>query len=218
MASASNAFQTYLAYKFVRDLTTPWNKTSAFKLGIIDGKGQILIPQVAFSLPDQRAAATMWDRLVWNVKRSLEKLPGGKSSLARYGTAMWLLRENAEAVDNIISETITNSLGSSDLPIPDVPIFKKKKKRSPKMKDSKTLEHIVAEGKVLKVVVRGGKRKRIVKCTGDNQKVQNGKCVTKTGKDKVRLRKAAKKRGRTMKGKSKSMAIKKMLKSRRKAH
>ena len=31
---------TYLAYKFIKMLATPWKKTDAYKLGIIDKKGK----------------------------------------------------------------------------------------------------------------------------------------------------------------------------------
>ena len=39
---ATGALNLYFIYKFLRILTTPWEKTEAFELGIIDGKGNIL--------------------------------------------------------------------------------------------------------------------------------------------------------------------------------
>jgi len=34
-----SAIDLFVAYRFIRILTTPFEKTDAFKLGIIDGKG-----------------------------------------------------------------------------------------------------------------------------------------------------------------------------------
>ena len=36
------AMNLYFIYKFLRILTTPWESTDAFKLGIVDEKGKIL--------------------------------------------------------------------------------------------------------------------------------------------------------------------------------
>jgi len=36
------ALNLYFIYKFLRILTTPWESTDAFKLGIVDEKGKIL--------------------------------------------------------------------------------------------------------------------------------------------------------------------------------
>ena len=38
----SGAMNLYFIYKFLRILTTPWEKTDAFKLGVIDENGKIL--------------------------------------------------------------------------------------------------------------------------------------------------------------------------------
>jgi len=38
----TGAMNLYFIYKFLRILTTPWEKTEAFELGIIDDNGNIL--------------------------------------------------------------------------------------------------------------------------------------------------------------------------------
>ena len=38
----ASVFNAYLAYQFIKILTTPWNETEAFKNGIVDDEGNIL--------------------------------------------------------------------------------------------------------------------------------------------------------------------------------
>ena len=83
---------TYIVYRFVRLLTTPWDETDAFKLGVLDAHGTLLVDTNKMS--DRQAAAyTLFDRLVYNIKRLIEKLPGGKSKIGTYAAALYLFKE-----------------------------------------------------------------------------------------------------------------------------
>ena len=67
-----SAVDIYVAYKFVKILSTPWKKTEAYKLGIIDDKGKVLKKQKELETGAERKAYTVFHRLIWNVKRLLD--------------------------------------------------------------------------------------------------------------------------------------------------
>jgi hypothetical protein len=83
---------TYIVYRFVRLLTTPWDETDAFREGVIDGNGKLLIDTDKMT-DKQSDAYTLFDRLVYNIKRLIEKIPGGKSKIGTYAAAMYLFKE-----------------------------------------------------------------------------------------------------------------------------
>jgi len=80
------ALDAYFVYKFVRILTTPWNKLDAFKQGIVDANGKID--------KTKSKGLSIFDRLVFNIKRLMGKIPGGKSRVGTYAAALWLLKES----------------------------------------------------------------------------------------------------------------------------
>lgn len=89
-----------LIYQFIKRLTTPFNKTEAYKLGLIDEKGKRLKKA---QTSEEKKAMGYFDRLVFNIKRLLEKLPGGSSRIASYGAALWLIKEGK--IDREYSES-----------------------------------------------------------------------------------------------------------------
>ena len=86
------AVDLFITYKFVKLLVTPWKKTDAFDAGVIDDKGKLLV-KVADQTSAQKKTYTIFERLVFNMKRILEKIPFGKSRIASYAAALYLLRE-----------------------------------------------------------------------------------------------------------------------------
>ena len=69
------ALNLYFIYKFMRILTTPFASTDAFKLGIIDEKGKILKKHKKLKTIEEKEAYTLMHRLVWKMKRLMEKIP-----------------------------------------------------------------------------------------------------------------------------------------------
>tara|TARA_B100001250_G_scaffold355690_1_gene330326 strand:+ start:261 stop:824 length:564 start_codon:yes stop_codon:yes gene_type:complete len=70
-----------IAYRVLKLLVTPFNKTKAFKFGIIDDKGKVLIKSKNFlktfssqELPKARESYTLLIRFVFNLKRLLGKV------------------------------------------------------------------------------------------------------------------------------------------------
>ncbi len=88
-----SALDVMIAYKFVKILATPWEKTDAYKLNIIDDKGGVLIKRKDLKTGTQKKAYTLIHRLVWNLKKLLDKLPPTRTKLGSFATALWLLKE-----------------------------------------------------------------------------------------------------------------------------
>tara|TARA_Y100000389_G_scaffold204806_1_gene259783 strand:- start:2578 stop:3177 length:600 start_codon:yes stop_codon:yes gene_type:complete len=84
-------------FRFLRLLTTKFEDTEAFKLGIIDKDGKRL---KSYDLKDMdnrsnyKEYYTPFHRLVFNIKKLLAKAPGGDTRLASYAAALYLLKEN----------------------------------------------------------------------------------------------------------------------------
>ena len=84
----------YFVYQFLKKLVTPFEKTKAFELGIIDKKGKLLKRKRDLETQEEKDSYTLSDRLIWNLKRLLGKIPGGKSRIASYAAALWLIKES----------------------------------------------------------------------------------------------------------------------------
>ena len=92
MSLASRAGDLYFTYRFLKLLVTPWEDTDAFKLGLIDDKGKRL-KNVPIKSNDEKDAYTTFMRLVFNMKRLIQKVPGGSTRIASYASAFLLIRE-----------------------------------------------------------------------------------------------------------------------------
>lgn len=89
----SRAVDMYYTFRFLKTLVTDWKDMDAYDEGIIDSDGKNLIKYKNLSTNDQKNAYTTFHRLVFNIKRILEKIPFGKSRIASYAAALYLLRE-----------------------------------------------------------------------------------------------------------------------------
>ena len=86
----------YFVYQFLKKLVTPFNKTKAFELGIIDETGKILKRRRDLETSEEKDAYNLSDTLIWNIKKLMGKIPGGKSRLASYAAALWLIKEQQD--------------------------------------------------------------------------------------------------------------------------
>jgi hypothetical protein len=85
-----------IAYRILRMLTTPFEETDAFKLGIIDAKGKELIPMRSLNSVNERDAYTILHRMIFRIKRIIEKVPVDNKKLATFAAALSLVKENYE--------------------------------------------------------------------------------------------------------------------------
>ncbi len=88
-------FNIIVAYQFIKLLTTPWKKTTAYKLGVIDDTGKV-IKKKADRTSEDRAAFNVFHVLTFNIKKLIEKFPFGKTRLASFAAALYLLKEQAK--------------------------------------------------------------------------------------------------------------------------
>ena len=88
----------YMAYRFVRILTQPWTKTDAYKLGLIDAKGNYL-KKLKNLQGKEKKAMTLFHVLVWNVKKQFNKFFITRAKSKNFYAALWLLREEFDRLN-----------------------------------------------------------------------------------------------------------------------
>jgi hypothetical protein len=84
----------YVVYEIIKKLTTPFDQTDAYKLGIIDKEGNVLRKRRTLKTRQEQNAYTVLDTLCFNIKKMIERLPGGKTRLASYISALFLIKES----------------------------------------------------------------------------------------------------------------------------
>jgi hypothetical protein len=100
-----SAVDIFLTFKFIKLLVTPWNKTDAFDEGVIDAKGKLLVKGAQQS-STQKKTYTYFHKLVFNLKRILEKVPFGKSKIASYAAALFLIKEETGMAEEDILKVL----------------------------------------------------------------------------------------------------------------
>jgi len=119
MGIISRAGDLFYAFRFLKLLVTPFENTEAFKLGIIDADGKILKKAAERQSPEEKSAYTVFHRLVFNIKRLLAKVPGGKSVIGRYGAALFLIKEHTgmseKAIIKALEKYLETDLNSNQL-------------------------------------------------------------------------------------------------------
>jgi hypothetical protein len=103
MSLASKAGDLLYTFRFLKMLTTPWKETDAFKLGLIDENGKRIKSEKVDS-SDKKMALGPFVRLVFNVKRAIGKLPGGKTTIGSYAAALFLLKEHYSVSDKNLTK------------------------------------------------------------------------------------------------------------------
>jgi hypothetical protein len=91
------AIDLLITYRIVKLLVTPWKEQAAYKYGIIDDNGKLLRRGKDLRTAKEKDSYTILHRFVFNLKRLLGMLPGGKTKFASYATALaLLLKENKD--------------------------------------------------------------------------------------------------------------------------
>ena len=101
------AIDLFVTYRFLKLLTQPFEKTDAYKLGIIDKKGHRILkkdstkPAVELATSQQQSAYTILHKLVFNIKKLFSKVPGLRTKVGTYAAALFLLKDTfKEHVEN----------------------------------------------------------------------------------------------------------------------
>ena len=114
MGVVSRTADLFYAFRFLKLLVTPWNKTGAYEQGIIDENGLNLKKARELTKPEEKEVYTVFHRLVFNLKRLLNKIPFGKSKLASYAAALFLIKENTDLTEEEIRKVMEEILGDLD--------------------------------------------------------------------------------------------------------
>jgi len=105
------AIDLFVTYRFIKLLVTPFEKTEAYKLGIIDKDGNRVMPPPKAGIRqtkpeplrtiEEKNAYTVLHKLVFNIKKLFQKVPGLRTRLGTYAAALFLLKDTfKESVDD----------------------------------------------------------------------------------------------------------------------
>ena len=93
------AIDLFVTYRFLKLLTTPFEKQDAFKFGIIDKNGNRIKkqnstkPAVELITTELKNSYTILHKLVFNIKKIFGKVPGLRTKLGTYAAALFLLKD-----------------------------------------------------------------------------------------------------------------------------
>ena len=92
------AIDLFVTYRFIKLLVTPFKDTDAYKLGIIDENGLRMKEPGTNKATTLRTTAeknsyTILHKLVFNIKKIFQKVPGLRTKLGTYAAALFLLKD-----------------------------------------------------------------------------------------------------------------------------
>ena len=101
------AIDLFVTYRFLKLLTTPFEKMDAYKFGIIDENGNRIKkpsstkPAVELATSELKNSYTILHKLVFNIKKIFSKVPGIRTKVGTYAAALFLLKDTfKESVDD----------------------------------------------------------------------------------------------------------------------
>jgi hypothetical protein len=83
-----------IAYRILRMLVTPFEETDAFRLGIIDAKGKELKKMASLNTVEERDAYSILHRMIFRIKKIIEKVPVENKRLVSFAAALSLIKEH----------------------------------------------------------------------------------------------------------------------------
>ena len=99
----ANLVDLYIVYRILRMLTTPYEDWEAYKTGVIDKDGKIIVKPSSRSQA-QKDSYTKFDNLMLKLKNVLGTIPFGRTKLASYAAALLLLKEQDTLTEENIEE------------------------------------------------------------------------------------------------------------------
>jgi hypothetical protein len=83
-----------IAYRILKMLVTPFEETDAYSLGIIDAKGKELKKMSQLNTVQERDSYSILHRMIFRIKRIIEKVPVESKKIATFAAALALIKEN----------------------------------------------------------------------------------------------------------------------------
>jgi hypothetical protein len=105
MSLLKQAGDLVYTFRFLKLLVTKFENTDAYKLGIIDKDGN-RVKTVEIDSPEKKNAYTPFNRLVYNIKKMLNKVPGGSTTIGTYVAALYLLKERYGISESSIEKSL----------------------------------------------------------------------------------------------------------------
>lgn len=93
-----------ITFRILRLLTTPFEKSDAFRLGIIDKNGNELKPISQLRTAEEQDAYSYLHRLVFRLKKIINKVPIDNKTFLSFAAAWALIKEDVEYDDDILEE------------------------------------------------------------------------------------------------------------------
>jgi hypothetical protein len=121
---------TLIVFRILKLLTTDFKDTNAYKFGFIDKDGTRIKYKTSDTSSNQKIkndpktseekdSYTLLHKMVFNIKRLIQKVPLGKSKFATYASALALIKEHMQLSDpqssKLIVEFSDMYFGKSDL-------------------------------------------------------------------------------------------------------
>ena len=122
MSELGKVVNAFTVFKFIKSMITPFTSMDAYRLGIIDAKGNFLKKQGELETNAERAASSMFNRLIINLKKIIAKVPDPKmkAQLKTLPTAIFLVKEdiNSIGVDiEILEQSVLHVLRENGIDI-----------------------------------------------------------------------------------------------------
>lgn len=108
----SNTIDNIIAFKILKTLVIPFKDTEAFKHGIIDAKGNVVKTNL---IENDYDYYNNFHKIIFNLKKLLNKVPGGDKYTKNLVAAYMLLQEEVAANNTSV--------------ITDAPVVKKRKQK-----------------------------------------------------------------------------------------
>jgi len=110
------AIDLLITYRVIKMLVTPFEKQEAYKYGIIDKDGKVLRRAKELKTAKEKDAYTVLHRFVFNLKRLINLIPGGKSKLGTYAAALGLLLKEQKDINAVeLERTLYKHLVDNNL-------------------------------------------------------------------------------------------------------
>ena len=110
------AIDLLITYRIIKLLVTPFEKHDAYRYGIIDKDGKVLRKTGDLQTSKEKDSYTILHRFVFNLKRLINLIPGGKSKLGTYAAALGLLLKEQKDINAIeLERTLYKHLVDNNL-------------------------------------------------------------------------------------------------------
>ncbi len=98
MKDAVKVISAFTVFKFIKMMSEPFKRMEAYKLGIIDSKGNFLKKVSELTSQKEKNSVDAFHRLIINLKKVIDKVPDPhfKAQMKTIPTAMVLLKDEAE--------------------------------------------------------------------------------------------------------------------------